>query len=121
MSITFMACRLVGNRAEAIPGTPDLNVSSVNGRDLMAHLGLEWDDCGSADAADLVARCRRKLMHVVGEERLDAGIPATEERGLRGARIIDCGRPEGYLRDKTAALLGVALYAWEKGGRVTWA
>lgn len=91
----------------------ELNVSNVNGLDLLDWLGLSAEYCGEVDASELAARCRRRLWDE--PRNLDAGIPASMD-----GRIILCGRSPGYLRERTSQLLVIADAARAQGARVCW-
>lgn len=51
---------------------------------------------------------------------VDEGVPAHAVPGTN-ARIIDCGRPAGYLQDRLDALHEIATYAVAHKLPVTWA
>jgi hypothetical protein len=87
-----------------------LNVSNVNACELFAHIGLAWEPVGTMPAAEFAAMCERRLARLSAEPMIP---PRTE------GRVVWCGRRAGYLRDRTAELLRVALAAGN--GFVAWA
>lgn len=99
-----------------------INLSNSNAKDLAQHLGFELhqDDgsTGSMPAHELAVLCRRALMCVVDGD-VDPEIPTTIERHPGHATFIGCGRPAGYLREKTKLLLEMCEMAHE-GEMVDW-
>src|SRR5262245_43402282 len=117
MSVTFVARRNVEeDRWDRIFGTPEVSVSDQNARDLIEYLGLEWEDHGLMDAADLVGRCYLRL----AEDRVDPAVPTTTVETAHGGRIFFWGRPKGYLQERTEDLLRVAIFAVDHLGVVAW-
>lgn len=96
MSITFFA------DAER----EGLNLSNVNAADLMRWLGYEPDCCGSLEARELAARCRRRLWPEA--RNFDAALAGEVQRAPGRATFIYCGRRAGYLRERTSQLLALA-------------
>ncbi|WNZ66213.1 hypothetical protein QEG98_42095 (plasmid) [Myxococcus sp. MxC21-1] len=88
----------------------ELNVSNSNARDLLSWLGYHQaaagDLYGELPARDLAARCRRRLWPEV--RNLDPAIAPVVERLPGEPLFFQCGRPEGYLRDRTEQLLALA-------------
>jgi hypothetical protein len=56
-------------------------------------------------ATELASVCERRLARLTVEQP----IPHRQE-----GRVLWCGRPAGYLRDRTAALLAIALAAGDR-------
>ncbi len=106
MSITFWS--------DGVEDDEGLNLSNANACDLLVWLGYEPDYAGELDAGDLAARCRRRLWPEA--RNLDPARPTVETGGDGRVRMVECGRPEGYLRQRTAQLLALADRA--RGGRV---
>ena len=92
-----------------------VNVSNVNARAILEWLGYSaenpWDL--RLPVADFAARCRRRLWPEA--RNVDPGIPGHEEYGCQGARVIDCGRSEGYLTMRVEQLLALAQEAGPDG------
>ena len=124
MSITFSIC---GSEVDWEGGSNCLNVANANGRDLLQWLGLPCEELvGSVPAAELAARCRRRLWDEARNR--DPEVPTTDswsgrltvidsdgsERvvgGEPGLRVIYCGRPADYLRSQTERRLALAQLA----------
>ena len=98
MSVTF---QIEGQRPDYEDGATFLNLANSNACDLLAWVALAVEPCGSANARELAARCRRRLWDV--ERNHDPARPFHEEGNL-----IECGRRAGYLRERTAELLSLA-------------
>lgn len=111
MSITF---KVEGERADWDRPETFLNVNNVNGCDLLRWLGLSADPYGEVSAADLAARCRRRLWPEA--RNADGGRPA-EEHG----RIVMGARAPGYLPARAGELLELCKRAGESGAeRIVW-
>jgi hypothetical protein len=96
-----------------------MNLANANALELLAWLGVEQDWCGTLDAADLAARCRRRLWDE--SRNHDPMRPAESWSGAQGCRVIVAERREGYLREQTGRLLAIAEQAQRDGYRVSWA
>ena len=84
-----------------------LNLSNVNAADLLAWLGYERDEfAGALAGSDLAARCRRRLWPEA--RNIDPARETVTQASPGRATFIECGRPEGYLRDRAARLLKLA-------------
>jgi hypothetical protein len=84
---------------------PSINLANRNAADLLAWLGLPTEDLwGQMPARDLAARCRRRLW--LEPRNFDEPLPAQVE-----GRLINFGRPAGYLRRRTEELLRLAELA----------
>lgn len=99
-----------------------INLANGNAENLAQHLGFELETdhgyVGSIPAHELAIKCRRALMCVVDGD-VDPEIPTTIERNAGHATFIGCGRPAGYLREKTKLLLEMCEMAHE-GEMVDW-
>jgi hypothetical protein len=97
MSMTF---RANGEGAE-------MNLSNVNACDLLRWLAYDPVPEGAdLTARDLAARCRRRLWPEA--RNFDPAVGAITTRSVTGARLVECGRREGYLRERTEQLLRLA-------------
>ena len=98
MSVTFWT----GDESAA-----GLNLSNANAADLLAWLGYERDElAGELAGSDLAARCRRRLWPEA--RNIDPGRETVTHASPGCATVIECGRPQGYLRDRAAQLLKLA-------------
>lgn len=109
------------------PGMPGstfygLNLNGSNALDLLRWLGLPAEEYGEHSAADLAARCQRRLWEA--DRNHDPAIPAAEEGGpgTGQCRVIYVGRRPDYLREKAADLLKLAeqARATGEGAVITW-
>lgn len=104
MSVTFFAT-----------GTDrSMNLANGNALDLMVWVGIAVDEYnlyGDIPARELAALCRRRLWPE--ERNFDPEILDRSEKGMRGATLVFCGRPAGYLRSRTEQLLVIAERALE--------
>jgi hypothetical protein len=76
-------------------------------RDLLDWLSYPREEFGYVEAADLRARCMRRLWPIA--RNMDPAIPDRQEMGSGGAvRMVVAGREAGYLRAKTEELLRLA-------------
>jgi hypothetical protein len=115
MSTTFLA-----NNVPASVGAPEtfVNLSGVNTRDLLAWLGMPTNEalCGEMPAVEVAAKCRRRLWPE--QRNQDPAVPRLESHTPGKCRVVYLGRREGYLREKTEALL--ALCELSKDGTIYW-
>lgn len=96
MSVTFS---IAGTHRRDEEDHLSLNLNNRNAADLLAWLGLPAIDLwGEVPATDLAARCRRRLWPEPRNH--DPGLPDGED-----GRVFTCGRPPGYLRERTQQLL----------------
>jgi hypothetical protein len=107
VSVTFRSRSIEIDLADA---STYLNVANINAGDLLRWLSLPAYDehgclCGELPAAELSARCRRRLWPEA--RNFDPARAATDFQVPGRARVIDCGRPEGYLRERTEQLLAL--------------
>lgn len=113
-------------RPDAIDaGHPGVNMANDNARVVFDLLGLplggeDWS--GEVAADDLLGRALLALAVAPADE----GMPAYEVApagadGQRGARMVDCGRSEGYSQDRLVQIAQVARWASQMGRTVTWA
>ena len=85
----------------------EFTVANSSARDILEWLGLPAEELvGAVPARDLTARCRRRLWDE--PRNFDPGKPSIETTGILGARLIECGRESGYLRQRTEQLLALA-------------
>lgn len=111
MSVTFYA---------PYEGSPEVNLSNVNARLLLEHLGLDdidGDLFGNCPAHDFLGR----VLMAVAISPKDEGVPLHEELTRRGARSINAGRAPGYLQDRLGELRSLAECAIQKKLQVVWA
>ena len=125
MSVTFTAAAreysLVFN-AEVVMSIPaagelSVNMSSSNAFRVCQSLGIDLEDegwCGGMTAEDFLGR----VLVALAIEPVSAGIPSHEVPGP-GARMIDCGRPEGYLQDRLGQLRELADWAVANGAEIS--
>lgn len=86
----------------------ELNMNERNARDLLEYLGLSREGHGTIPAAEMASRCEVQLAKL----RPESARPTVEtHRGPNAVRVIEGGRPAGYLRDRTAELHRIALAA----------
>lgn len=110
-------CALYGVYAVSVMDAPTefgLNVSNMNARTLLGHLGLGDSEYleGCIDGADFLAR----VMLAIGADPDDSGTP--DQRF--GATMVFCGLPAGYLTDRLGALYTLAQEATRLGRSVQW-
>ncbi|MCY1023968.1 hypothetical protein [Pyxidicoccus sp. MSG2] len=90
-------------------------LSNTNARELLTWLGYTPQEIGDLygvlPARELAARCRRRLWPEA--RNVDPALVAREEHDDGHPRLVFCGRPAGYLRDRTAQLLSLAERAGE--------
>jgi hypothetical protein len=101
-----------------------LDFSTSNAADLLRWLGYELDPedgdvSGFLAPGDLRARCERRMRET--PENFAEDLPKAswtgrgrDPMGLPGARVITCGRRAGYLRERTAELLALAVRAGDR-------
>lgn len=117
MSVTFYAGRFdpAGNRYEYLEDVEGLNVSNTNARSIAASLVLSFDDGEMLPVPidAVLARCHAFLRNTLGKP--DVGVAPRVIEGSRGATMIDCGRPEGYLQARIRSLMDVARAGKARG------
>lgn len=98
----------------------DVNLANGNARDLISWLGVEFDYCGTVDARELAAKCRRRLWDE--SRNHDPAVTGAERAELMGvelsSRVIICNRRPDYLRSTTERILALAEKAGENS--VSW-
>jgi hypothetical protein len=99
-----------------------VNFSNTNASMLLGILGLralnaDGELCGSMAGSEFLGYC----LVALGQERNDAAVPAADVSTGVGARVIDCGLPEGYVSTSLGRLADVASEAARLGRHVTWA
>ena len=87
-----------------------VNMANSNAADVIKALGLEFDYCGSIDVTDLLGRAGLRAALPADEP-----VPTSETHEAGSAHMIYCGRPEGYIADRAAGLVTLALRAREDG------
>jgi hypothetical protein len=118
MSMTFYATsqtvKADGTVQFLMLGGPDVNLCNRNARMILELLGYEAeaeDGCGSILASRLVERVEQALAVTASVPEIDCGTETEEGIGLGGARWIECGVREGYVRDTLERILEVARAA----------
>lgn len=116
----------------------DVNMSNVNAATLMSVLGIGQDDedglCGSLDCTDFLGR----VLLAIALAPQDEGVPAHEitpaeaaadpllsalglgSETTAGPRVINGGRPVGYIQTRLMHLHDLAEAAVAAGQPVTW-
>ena len=108
MSVTFS----IGNRVSTNLDDQWINISNQNAADLLVWLGLPVEHLvGELPARELAALCRRRLWPE--PRNLDPEVPDQISN-----RFYCFGRPNGYLRQRTAELLHLAELAGD--GLISW-
>jgi predicted Rdx family selenoprotein len=87
-----------------------VQLSIENGQAILAWLWFKQEDYGYMEASELAARCRRRLWPI--PRNFD---PATPPKKDRRGNIFSPGRPAGFLRAHTEALLQLAERAGKEG------
>jgi hypothetical protein len=105
MSVTFT----IATSGEA---ADEINVSNVNGRELLRVLNVPGADhadlCGSIVASDLARLCMAFINSTAGDPERAAHEPLQDSSR---ARLVECGRAEGYLRARALELWRLCLSA----------
>lgn len=91
-----------------------MDLSNANARAVVEALGFDADDeCFSLEIGAVIAACTRwqaKANFAASPE-----VPVSEEQGALGCRMVDLGRPEGYLNDRIATLHRMAVEGRKRG------
>jgi hypothetical protein len=96
---------------------PEVNLANANARSILELLGYDRDDlCGQADGETFLGR----VLLALALAPADAGVPAYESLGSNGARLIDCGRSEGYHQRVLGQLAELAEHAVATEHRIHW-
>lgn len=100
---------------------PEVNVSNSNARTILEALGIDTSDglCGEMPA-DLFLG---SALLADALTPADAGVPAhhsVDHNGQLNTRVIDCGRPAGYMQDRLAQLAELARWCGLGGRPVVW-
>lgn len=95
----------------------EVNVSNANARDLLAAMGFYSPDLGGSADADVFVR---RAMLLANGRDMAAEVVETGGPGTGEARMIDCGRPEGYSLERGLALMKLAQAGVERGLRIGW-
>ena len=91
------------------------NMSNANARDFFQAIGVDSRDlCGEATSRDLRRRAERIVRAAV-----DPGLPTYVDATAGQAMLINCGRPEGYLRERAEDLLKLCELVGDLG-RICW-
>jgi len=95
-----------------------LNVSNSNAREILGVVGVPCEDdlCGKYLARDFEVMARRAMMRV----GFDPEIPGSESKVPGRARMLTCGRPEGYVRGKLLALVGICQARASDQDEIAW-
>jgi len=100
-----------------------LNFSNRNWASVLQLIGLDPEWTGTWAVTDLpriLARVRFAVQSVEAMPELDGGTESRESRGANGARVIDCGLPEGYYGRRLRDLEALLDAAHERGVAVHW-
>ena len=121
MTVSFTLYKANGQHFDLLPGNDDheFNLSNANAADVLDALGIEE----SFSESPWPIPCFRALLVVARRKRLghaSPALPVTEMRERGFMLMIDCGRAEGYIERKLAALsdlvnLGVEIGATHVG------
>lgn len=100
-----------------------MNLSNANADALFAALGLPLDaEEGAGDFAidAVIAACIRwtAKANFVATPEIAPSVSRASSGGTLGATMIDCGRREGYLNDKVAALHRLAVEGRKRGATI---
>ncbi len=115
MSITFYAgFEASPKRWNYIADVESVNVSSSNGRDLIAALGFQEED-GCLDPVSIDTFMDRCSIALCVAEVEDEGRAPSDSFGERGARFIDCGQAPGYIGSRMIQLRAMARAGKAKG------
>ena len=99
---------------------PQLQVSNTNGLRLLESLGLSTPEepqyFGTVSAEDFLGR----TLIALALEPTDEGIPLVDSITSGGARLIECGRPVGYLQQKLEMLRDVITFAQKHNSNISW-
>lgn len=119
-------CRAMGHTyLDAIQAetTHEVNISNINARFILSHLGFEGgedgerDLAGNLDAEDFLGR----VLLAAAISPVDEGIPTHILPSTGGMTAVDCGRRAGYLHEVLDSLRTVAEDAIRLGEQVYWA
>lgn len=107
---------------------PDVEVTSRNAPLLLAALGYgEFDESDDMWGEASPQEFRGRVLTALAVAPADAGVPAHSDAdapaylgALGGARWRQCGRREGWLQDKLAALHDLADWCERHGRQVHW-
>lgn len=93
----------------------ELNVSNANAAAILERLGLEADEYGVLDPADMLGRV---MVGNIG--RSDDGMADSVSVGSGGAINVDCGVRAGYFADRFGALADLVMVASDRNMLVVW-
>lgn len=104
-------------RGEEEP-SPEVNVSNHNGRELLTALGYltAGEACDMWSGTDTADGFLGRVLLAEALLPADEGVPAHA-----AGRVIECGRPAGYMQDRLTELREVAQFAVTYGRSVCWA
>ena len=116
MTVSFTLLKATGQTFHRLPGQDDreFNLSNANAADVLDALGIEE----SFSESHWPIPCLRALLVVARRKRLghaSPAIPSTEMRERGFMLMIDCGRAEGYIERKLAALSDLVDLGVETG------
>lgn len=114
MSVTF---GIVGTQPDYDNGTDldlEINVNNGNAVDILTTLGIETKElCGKMRALYFRKKCEIALKNL--QQTGDPEIQSFMEVGDNGAKIVYCGRPQGYLATRIDSLLKLSNKAGDIG------
>lgn len=93
----------------------DVQMSNQNAREVLNTIGITELD-GSMDATDFLGR----VLIALAREPMDPALVPSVENVSGGAKVIFCGRPEGYIINKLMGLKNLAEAAREINEEVVW-
>lgn len=95
-----------------------VQVSNANAFDLLRFVGIKAEGCGTRPAGEVEGACLIALGMRGADE--DRALPVRASGGHGQAHMIECGRREGYLRERADQLRELAQAARAGGYSVSW-
>ena len=116
MTVSFTLLKANGQTFDRLPGhdNREFSLSNANAADVLDALGIE----DSFSQRHWPIACFRSLLVVARRKRLghaSPALPVTEMRERGFMLMIDCGRAEGYIERKLAALSDLVNLGVETG------
>jgi hypothetical protein len=100
---------------------PEVNMSNMNARFVLETLGVIDEDLWGQESGE---RFLGRILTALAVAPDDEGVPAHDmfltEAPETGARIVNCGRDEGYLQARLSQLHDVAEWCQANGRDVVW-